>query len=143
MRGDTHLPLGSALRFFEPLSGFLAGPCFAALFHAATVPGILPSELSPRRDRVSLSRPLAPLQLSTDVLKRAGWGLVVASFTDFHAFTQLPGSPADYELPFHEPKLAFRLLWTLINGVASFGQLSLLRSFVPSTNPFSTTSSCP
>jgi len=39
---------GSALRFFEPLSGFLADPSFVALFHATTVPGIPPSETSPR-----------------------------------------------------------------------------------------------
>jgi hypothetical protein len=41
-----------------------------ALFHATAVPGILPSELFPHEDRAPLSRPLAPLQLSTDVQKR-------------------------------------------------------------------------
>ena len=43
--------LGSALGFSQPLSGFLAVPSFAALFRAATVPGILPSERSPHRDQ--------------------------------------------------------------------------------------------
>jgi len=57
-----------------PLSGFLnlsavsAGRSCVALFHATTVPGILPSELFPHKDRAPLSRPLAPLQLSTGVL---------------------------------------------------------------------------
>jgi hypothetical protein len=34
--------LGSALGLFQPRSGFLAGPSFAALFHAATVRGVSP-----------------------------------------------------------------------------------------------------
>jgi len=58
------------------------------LFHAATVPGILPSECSPRRRSAPLSRPLAPLQLSTDVLNRAARDRITARFTDsqrFHA----------------------------------------------------------
>jgi hypothetical protein len=50
-----HAHPGSARRFSQPLSGFLANPSFAALFHAATVPGIPPSELSPRRGRLPLS----------------------------------------------------------------------------------------
>jgi len=41
--------LGSALRLSQPLSGFLADPNSTALFRAATVPGLSPSELSPRR----------------------------------------------------------------------------------------------
>jgi hypothetical protein len=35
---------GSAPRFSQPLSGFLAHPGFAALFHAAAARGVLPSE---------------------------------------------------------------------------------------------------
>ena len=50
-----HLRFGSALRLSQPLSGFLANPSSAALFRAATVPGTLPSERSPRRDRLPLS----------------------------------------------------------------------------------------
>jgi hypothetical protein len=66
-----HDRLGSALRLSQPLSGFLAGSRFVALFHATAVPGILPSELFPHEDHVPLSRPLAPLQLSTSVPNRA------------------------------------------------------------------------
>lgn len=54
------------------LSGFLnpsalsASPSSWALFHAPTVPELSPTESSPREDRVPLSRPLAPLRLSTE-----------------------------------------------------------------------------
>jgi len=62
----------------------------------------LPSESSPREDRVPLSRPLAPLQLST-VLRNAP--LVTLSLEVSPTptlLTQLPGSPTSYESPFHE-----------------------------------------
>jgi hypothetical protein len=92
-----------------PLSGFpnlsavsQQASRFVALFHATTVPGILPSEFSPRRDHVPLSRPLAPLQLSTRVQERTARGLITASFPDAHAFTQLPGSSDDYGVPFRK-----------------------------------------
>ncbi len=49
---------GSTLGFSLPLSGFLARPSFAALFRAATVPGILSLEPSPCKDRAPLSKPL-------------------------------------------------------------------------------------
>jgi hypothetical protein len=127
---------GSALRLSQPLSGFLAHPSFVALFRATTVPGILPSELFPHEDRAPLSRPLAPLQLSTGVLRRAARRLVIAGFTDVHAFTQLPGFPSHYELPFHEPRSASWSFWASLNGTASFRQLHLLRSSVPSVRPF-------
>jgi len=81
---DCHVRLGSALRFSQPLSGFLASSSFAALFHAATVRGVLPSESSPHRDRVPLSRPLAPLWLSTSVQRRTHPSFVTARFTDVH-----------------------------------------------------------
>jgi len=113
------------------------------LFRAATVPGIPPSELSPRKNRVPLSRPLAPLQLSTGVQECTVLRLVASGFTDAHAFTQLPGSPDDYELPFDEPKLASRSFWTQDSGITPFRQLHLLRSFAPLANPFATSLGCP
>jgi len=58
VRRAVHSRLGSALRFSQPLSGFLADPSFAALFRAAAIPGMPPSECFPRRDRAPLSRPL-------------------------------------------------------------------------------------
>jgi hypothetical protein len=55
-----------------------------------------------------------------------------ACFPDFHAFTQLPSSSDDYELPFHA---LVRASWSLGEsgcGIAPFRQLHLLRSFTPS-----------
>jgi hypothetical protein len=85
---------GSALRLSQPLSGFLAGPGFAAFFRAATVPGISPFRVFPSQKIACLSRDsLAPLQLSTSVQSRTTVGLVAPRFADFHAFAQSPGSP--------------------------------------------------
>ena len=106
-----------------------------ALFRATTVPGILPSELFPHKDRVPLSRSLAPLQLSTDVLKCAVLRLVTPGCTDFHAFTQSPGFPNSYGLRFHGPRLVSPSSWTLLSGLTSFRQLHLLRSFIPPVRP--------
>ena len=63
-RWVIHAPLSSALRFSQPLSGFPASSGFAALFRAAAVRGIRPSESSPRRDRAPLSRPPCSLAVS-------------------------------------------------------------------------------
>jgi hypothetical protein len=48
-----------------------------------------------------------------------------------------------YELPFHEPRPASRLLWAPSSRITPFCQLRLLRSFDPSANPFSASSGCP
>jgi hypothetical protein len=98
------LHLGSALRLSLPLSGFLAGSSFAALFRAATVPGIPPFRVFPSQEIAYPSRGnLASLQLSTAVQERTARGLLPFGFPDVHAFTRLPGSPGGYELPFHSP----------------------------------------
>jgi hypothetical protein len=131
--------LGSAPGFFQPLSGFLASPSSTALFHAVTVPELSPSELSPREGRVPLSRPLAPLRLSTEVQKRVVAGLIASGFTDFHAFAQSPGSPRDYGFPFCMPKPASRSPWTADGGIAPYPRLHPLRSVYPSTSPFAKT----
>jgi len=107
-----HSRLGSALRLSQPLSGFLASSSFAALFHAATVPGIPPFRVFPSPEIACPSRgSLAPLQLSTDVQRRTTRFLVTDGFADFHAFTRLPGSPVDYGLPLWctEVRLPFAL----------------------------------
>jgi hypothetical protein len=79
-----YVHLGSTLRFFQPLSGFLASSSFVALFHATTVRGVRPSEAFPRKNRVLLSKSLAPLQLSTGVLRRAHSCFITVDFTDAH-----------------------------------------------------------
>jgi hypothetical protein len=93
--------------------------------------GSLPSELSPREDRLPLSGLPAPLQSSTSVLRRAARRRSPPGFPDSHARAQLPGSPRDYGLPFRGPKSASRSSWASLSGTASFRQLHLLRSFPP------------
>jgi len=69
-----HSRLGSALRLSQPLSGFLAGPSFVALFRATTVPGIPPFRGFPSQEIARPSRgSLAPLQLSTHVRGRVSF----------------------------------------------------------------------
>jgi hypothetical protein len=86
---------GSAPRFSQPLSGFLANPSSTALFRAATVPGLPPSEPSPHRDRAPLSRPPASLQSSSSVPagRAAGGSSPPVSPTPTPSPAQLPGSP--------------------------------------------------
>lgn len=67
----------------------------------------LPFRVFPSQEIAApLSRPHASLQLSTDVPSRNDLSPFTADFSDFHAFTQLPGSLDDYELPFHAQKHA-------------------------------------
>jgi hypothetical protein len=95
-----------------PLSGFLAGSSFAALFHAATVPGILPSEVSPHRNRAPLSRPLLlPCGHPPTCWNVASRTLSPPVSPTPTLLTQLPGSPADYGLPFHAPRRASWSPW--------------------------------
>jgi hypothetical protein len=56
---------------------------------------------------------------------------------------QWPGSPEGYELPFHEPRLASRSLWTSNDGAAMPRQLHPLRSVDPPASPFATTRANP
>jgi hypothetical protein len=111
---------GSALRLSQPLSGFPAGLGFVALFRATTVPGILPSELLPHRDRPPLSRPSFEVACSPAVVHQ--WSEARRSspfalgFIDSHAFTRLPESPQDYGLPFRGPRSSFRSSRALCGG---------------------------
>jgi hypothetical protein len=136
--------LGSALGFSQPLSGFLAVPSFAAMFRAATVPGILPSELSPRRDRVPLSRPpCSPAVIHQHAIVHRLCALS-PPVSSTPTLTRSCLSPRDgYELPFHGPRPASRLLWAPSSRITTFCQLHLLRSFPPPTSPFSTSPGCP
>lgn len=98
-----------------------------------TVLGIPPFRVFPSQQIACASRrSLASLRLSSGVLRRTVRVLVTDGFPDVHAFTQLPGSPADYELPFHAPKHASWSLWVSRRGAASFHQHHPLRSFHPS-----------
>jgi hypothetical protein len=113
------------------------------LFRATTVPGILPSEFSPRRDRAPLSRPPTPMQLSTHAQERTAQALVAIGFPDAHALTQLPGSPADYRVPFRKQSARFPVPLDLEQRSRSLPQAS------PTSKPYSpcesvrTSPSCP
>jgi len=92
---------GSTLGFSQPLSGFLARPSFAALFRAATVPGILPLELSPRKDRAPLSRPLcSPAVIHQRAEPYCPSALSSPVSPTPALLTQLPGSPERLWTPF-------------------------------------------
>jgi hypothetical protein len=58
-----------------------------------------------------------------------------ACFSDFHAFTRLPGSPYGYELPFHPLTRASQSLSDSRCEPVPFRQLHLLRSCIPPANP--------
>lgn len=75
---------GSALGSSQPLNGFLAGTNSTGLFHPATVLRLSPSETSPRKNRAPLSRPPAPLRLSTD-FRDVSLACLRSDFTDSHA----------------------------------------------------------
>jgi len=129
-----HVRLGSALRLSQPLSGFLASSSFAALFHAATVPGIPPFRVFPSLEIAYPSRgSLASLQLSTDVQRRTTRFLVTAGFARlprFHVVAWFP-PPAMGSLC-GAPRCSSCSPWASRRGTASFRQLHLLRSFSPS-----------
>jgi len=99
-----------ARRFSQPLSG-LCNPKFCGLVSCRSHPDTFPLKRSPHRNRAPLSRPHAPLWLSTAVPEHAIRHLVTAAFPDARARARLPGSRDDYELPFGAPKRSSRLLW--------------------------------
>jgi hypothetical protein len=139
-----HCRLGSALRLSQPLSGFLASPSFAALFHAATVPGVLPSESSPRRNRAPLSRPHCSLAV---IHQRAETPPPRPCHCQFHRLPTLSRSclapRGSYGLPFRTPKRASRLPWVRTTERVSFRQLHPLRSLDPPASPFVSTRVAP
>jgi hypothetical protein len=127
---------GSALRLSQPLSGFQANTSSTALFHAATVPGFLPSECFPHENRAPFSGPHAPLQLSTDVQKCTAFGLVIVSFADIHVSQRSSLVPLTTMGSLSAGKPASRSPRTSGGGFTSFRRLRLLRSLSPLVSPF-------
>jgi hypothetical protein len=86
---------------------------------------------------VPLSRPPAPLRSSTGLSEREHLRLVTRGFPDAHAHAQLPGSPADYGLPFH-PARGPCFPFALDAGARGrpLTQLHPLRSLTPPESPF-------
>jgi hypothetical protein len=123
---------GSALRFSQPLSGFLAGPSFAALFRAAAVPGIPPFRVFPSQEIAYPSRgSLAPLRLSTDVLNARRSTLSPPVSCDSRAFTRSPALPRWLWAPFSRAEARFPVPLGLVPRNRPFRQLHPLRSFTP------------
>jgi len=139
-----HTHLGSALRLFQPRSGFLAVPSFAGLFHPATVRGVLPSEFSPRRNRVPLSRPPAPSRSSTGVLESTIRALLPpVSSTSALARGCLTPPKTKGSLSTLAEARASRSPWTTDNGTSPFRQLHPSRSLSPPASPFAPTRVAP
>jgi len=104
MKRAVHPRLGSALGLSQPLSGFLATPGLRGLVSCRNRSWDLPSECSPRKDRQRLSTPTcSPAVIHPPAVAHC-LRLITAGFADAHAFARLPGSPSDYELPFHMPE---------------------------------------
>jgi hypothetical protein len=92
----------SALRLSQPLSGFRIDQVPRPSFMPQPFLDCLPSECSPRKGRVSLSGPLAPLQLSTVLRNAPPATLLPAVSPTPTLLTQSPGFPTNYGFPFHE-----------------------------------------
>jgi len=137
---------GSALRFSQPHSGFLAGTNATGLFRPATVPRLSPSEVSPRKNRAPLSRPLAPLRSSTDFLRRTARWPYVRGFTDSHALKRSCLDPTRATTAF-----PLALATDQVPGLARAHErrirpirpLHPLRSLTPPASPFTRHPSCP
>lgn len=142
-RAVRHSHPGSALRLSQPLSGFLAGPRLAALFHAAAIPGLYLQSLP----LTEIAHPSRGRQLPCSHPPACGRArpaaLSPARSPDSHARTQSPDSLAAYGSPFHELAPASRSPWATDRGTSPFRQLHLLRSLVPPVSPFTADTSFP
>jgi hypothetical protein len=134
---------GSALRFSQPLSGFLACPGFAALFRAAAARGVLPSErCSSPGSRAPLGVAVLPCSSPPNAKPRAR---TRPCHSGFHRRprreARWPGSPPELEHRFHRACACARIGFpgTLdrarppgLSGV----RLRLLRSLDPPAKPY-------
>jgi hypothetical protein len=137
MRWVVPFHLGSALRFSQPPSGFLADLDSTALLRAATVPGIPPFRVFPSQESRT---PLGATCSLAVVHRRAGTRLPAPCYYRFRrlprSHTQLPGSPGGYGLPFTHPKARSRSPWAPSGRTVPFRQLHRLRSLDPPASPF-------
>jgi hypothetical protein len=141
--GTSTVRCGSALRFSQPLSGFLASPGFAALFHAAAARGVLPSEpCSSPGSRAPLGVALLPCSSPPGVNPGArAWPFHSGFHRRPRLATRWPGSPPELGHRFHRAcayaRIGFPGALTLLAhpGVATF-RLRLLRSLDPPAKPY-------
>jgi len=144
IHGAAPLIDGVACSRRGPLSGFLnpsavfATPSSTALFRAAAVPELRPSERSPHEDRGPLSRPPAPLRSSTRSSVDAPPGPYRPRFHRLprprrgcldppQTMDSLSTAPED---------TTSRSPWVTCDGAASVRQLHPLRSLPPFVSPF-------
>jgi len=107
------------------------------------VPGILPLELSPRKDRAPLSRPLcSPAVIHPRAEPRCP-SLVTARFTDARALGAVAWIPERLWTPFSRAEARFPFVLGSHSGTDPFRRLHRLRSFSPLTSPFATSPGCP
>jgi hypothetical protein len=133
-----------------PLSGFLnpsavswqpraSRPCFVP----QPVPGILPLERSPRKDRAPLSRPLGSLAVIHRRAEPHCPRRITTRFTDARAFDAVAWIPERLWTPFSRAETRFPFVLGSRSGTDPFRQLHRLRSFTPFANPFATSPGCP
>jgi hypothetical protein len=143
LRRVVQAHLGSALRFSQPLSGFLANPSFVALFRATSVPGtppfrVFPSQKSPASLEAAYSLTVihrrAELHCSRSYYR---W------FQESWSRRTKATFPSDYGFPFRAPKHTSRLPWISNRGANSFRWLHPSRSLVPPASPFTSSRGCP
>jgi len=104
-----------------------------ALFHAAVVPEVLPSELSPREDHVPLSRPLAPLSLSMIFLDVSPEALsVLVSLPTPRASAKRLLFPQHLWSAFQRADAASQLSWTANDKLTLQNRFTDFEAFFPS-----------
>jgi hypothetical protein len=107
------------------------------LFRATTIPGIPLCELLPPEDRAPLSGSLAPLRLSTRVLKRAVRSLITRGFTKLPHGCAVAWIPPELWTPFRSAEaelpvaLDFARQTRLVPPASPASKLSSPRETVP------------
>lgn len=136
---------GSALRFSQPLSGFLASTSSTGLSHPAAAPGLPPFRVFPSRrswSSLEATSSLAVIHRSCRSDRAPPDHPWFPRRPGLSA--QLPGSPTDHGLPFH---VVFPPRFPVLLGCSRLtvpdGQLHPLRSVPPSTNPFASSQANP
>jgi len=137
---------GSALRFFQPLSGFQADSSFVALFHATAV-RVSPFRVFPSQESPTLSgQANSPVVIHQRAVTTPTRDHDTFGFTYSHAFARLHGSPVTGigpRLSTGQRPASRQTPGPRMGKAASSRQLHLLRSFNPLTSPFTPTRVAP
>jgi len=137
---------GSALRFFQPLSGFQADSSFVALFHATAV-RVSPFRVFPSQESPTLSGQASSLAvIHSRAVTTPTRGHDTFGFTYSRAFAQSHGSPVTGIGPClstSQRPASRQTPGPRMGDIAPSRELHLLRSFHPPASPFTSTTSCP